>query len=127
MQPLFIDIRVVIDLPRINPLLALNLVCVGVMNFPPREKKRGDKSFHMPRINGQWIVPVLFLIFVYGYRERVKLSFLNGGSSEEIMFILLLLAAFAIGVLTFLRKLSLIPVLGMHFCLYLLIEISPKS
>ena len=124
---LFIDIGVVTDLTSIGTLFAFILVCAGVLNLPPREKMRGDKSFHMPRINGQWIVPVLFLIFVYGYRERVKLSFLNGGSSEEIMFILFLLAAFAIGVLTFVRKLSLIPVLGMLFCLYLMIEIPPKS
>jgi amino acid transporter len=124
---LFIDIGVVTDLTSIGTLFAFILVCIGVLNLPPRERKEGDKTFHMPRINGQWIVPVLFLIFVYGYFERVKLSFVNHSSNEEIMFLLFLLVTSGIAILTFMRKLSLIPILGMLFCLYLMIEIPPKS
>ena len=124
---LFIDIGVVTDLTSIGTLFAFILVCLGVLNLPARERGAGDKNFHMPRINGQWIVSILFVIFVFGFSERIKLSFLNHSTSEEIMFLIFLLVALVITILTFVRKLSVIPVLGILFCLYLMIEIPPKS
>lgn len=124
---LFIDIGVVTDLTSIGTLFAFILVCAGVLKLPPREKIANDKSFHMPRINGQWIVPALFAIFIYGYKDRIGDAISNLGSSEQSMFLIFLLIASAITALTFVKKLSLIPILGILFCLYLMIEIPPKS
>ncbi|MBI1769842.1 MAG: amino acid permease [Bacteroidetes bacterium] len=124
---LFIDIGVVTDLTSIGTLFAFILVCAGVLKLPYREKIVGDKTFRMPRINGQWIVPVFFLVFIFGYAERIGNAFSNLETSQEIMFLIFLAIASAITALTFVKKLSLIPILGILFCLYLMIEIPPKS
>jgi len=124
---LFIEIGIVTDLTSIGTLFAFILVCAGVLKLPHRERAKGDKSFHMPRINGQWIVPALLLIFVYGYSDRIGNAVSNPESNTEVMFLIFLIIACAIAALTFLKKLSLIPILGILFCLYLMIEIPPKS
>jgi len=124
---LFIDIGVVTDLTSIGTLFAFILVCLGVLSLPPREKIEGDKTFHMPRINGQWIVSALFVVFVIGFSKRIETSILNHSTSEEIMFLIFLVVALVVTIFTFMRKLSVIPVLGILFCLYLMIEIPPKS
>jgi amino acid transporter len=124
---LFIDIDVVTDLTSIDTLFAFILVCVGVLYLPKKEKIPGDNSFHMPKINGQWIVPALFLILIYGYSERISSAFSINNSGGEIMFLIFLMITAVITIITFLKKLSLIPILGMLCCLYLMIEIPPKS
>lgn len=126
---LFIDIGLVTDLTSIGTLFAFVLVCAGVLKLPPREKTAGDKSFHLPYINGRWIVPALVLIFIYGYRERIGDAFANlsHDSHQEILFLIFLLAAMGVAALSYFNRLSLIPVLGLLSCLYLMIEIPTKS
>lgn len=126
---LFVDIGIVTDLTSIGTLFAFVLVCGGVLNLPRREKTPGEKRFHLTYINGRWVVPVLLLIFLYAYRERIGsgLSNLSHESHQEILFLVFVLAAVVIAILTFIRKLSLIPILGMAFCLYLMIEIPARS
>ncbi len=126
---LFVDISIVTDLTSIGTLFAFVMVCGGVLNLPRRQKIVGDKSFHLPHLNGQWIVPGLLLLFIYGYSGRIleALADISHKSHQEILFLVFLLAASAIAAFTFIKKLSLIPVLGMLFCLYLMIEIPAKS
>jgi len=126
---LFVDISIVTDLCSIGTLFAFVLVCAGVLNLPRREKQVGDKSFHLPYINGQWLIAALLLLFMYGYAHRIgeALSNIRQESHQEILFLVFLVVAVFIAVMTFIKKLSLIPVLGMLFCLYLMIEIPAKS
>ncbi|MBS1486411.1 MAG: amino acid permease [Bacteroidetes bacterium] len=126
---LFIDIGLVTDLTSIGTLFAFILVCAGVLKLPRRKKMPGDKSFHLPYINGRWIVLLLLIVFVFGYRHRISDALINltGESYQEILFLVFLLAAIFVAGLTFVKKLSLIPVLGLLFCLYLMIEIPAKS
>jgi len=122
---LFVDIGIVTDLCSIGTLFAFVLVCAGVLRLPKREKIQGSKSFHLPYINGQWIVPVLLLIFIYGYKERITDGFAH--FNQEFLLLIFVVIATVITIITFIKKLSLIPVLGMLFCLYLMIEIPAKS
>ena len=126
---LFVDISIVTDLCSIGTLFAFVLVCAGVLNLPRREKQFGDKSFHLPYINGQWLITGFLLLFMYGYSLRIgeALSNIRHESHQEILFLVFLVVAVFIAVMTFIKKLSLIPVLGMLFCLYLMIEIPAKS
>lgn len=126
---LFVEISIVTDLTSIGTLFAFVLVCAGVLNLPKTERKPGESRFRLPYINGRWIVPVLFVIFFYGYRERIYSAFVNISheAHQEILFIIFLLLAAWITIRTFIKKLSLIPVLGMLCCLYLMIEIPAKS
>jgi basic amino acid/polyamine antiporter, APA family len=126
---LFIDIGIVTDLTSIGTLFAFVLVCAGVLNLPKAEKVTGTKKFQLPYINGQWVVPALFILFIYSYKERINvlLSTWNNIPQQEILFLVFLVIATAIVVATFIKKLSLIPILGMIFCLYLMIEIPAAS
>jgi amino acid transporter len=126
---LFVDIGIVTDLTSIGTLFAFTLVCAGVLNLPRTEKVAGDKRFSLLYINGRWIVPGLLLVFFYGYRGRIEMALIHIGqeSYQEILFLVFILSALGITAMTFIRKLSLIPVLGMLFCLYLMIEIPARS
>ncbi|WP_333819514.1 amino acid permease [Ohtaekwangia sp.] len=125
---LFVESALMTDLTSIGTLFAFVLVCGGVLLLPEVEDKDA-KKFNLPRINGQWIVPVLFAIFLYGFRERIVSSVSNIGneSHQEILFIVFIVLAAAITIASFMKKLSLIPVLGMLCCLYLMIEIPARS
>lgn len=125
---LIVESSLMTDLTSIGTLFAFAIVCGGVLILPRKEKET-VKGFSLPYINGQWIVPVLFFVFLYGFRERTMNAFTNltHEAYQEILFIIFLALTVAITAFTFLRKLSLIPVLGMLCCLYLMIEIPARS
>jgi len=125
---LFIESALMTDLTSIGTLFAFALVCGGVLALPPRDKS-DVKGFKLPYINGQWIVPVLFAIFVYSFRTRLSDSITNltHESHQEILFLVFIILAIGITVFTFIKKFSLIPVLGLLCCMYLMIEIPTRS
>ncbi|MFN8349040.1 MAG: amino acid permease [Spirosomataceae bacterium] len=125
---LFMDSSLVTDLTSIGTLFAFVLVCGGVLLLP-RGEATGKKSFNLPYINGQFIVPVLWIVFAYFSRERISGAFSHFGHEQhqEYLFLLFLLLALGISLYSFLRKWSLIPVLGVLFCSYLMIEIPINS
>ena len=62
-------------------------------------------------------------------RHRIATAFsnLNAESYQEILFLLFIVAACIISIFTFIRNYSVIPVLGVLCCLFLMIEIPAKS
>ncbi|MFM7852163.1 MAG: amino acid transporter, partial [Flammeovirgaceae bacterium] len=58
----------VTDLTSIGTLFAFVLVSAGVLYLPKVKPERG--KFTLPYINGQWIIPVLFLAFLFFTRFR---------------------------------------------------------
>jgi APA family basic amino acid/polyamine antiporter len=129
---LFLNLTVVTDLTSIGTLFAFILVCGGVLLLPPQEKADpNNKRFRLPYINGQWIVPVIIIGFAYFFREELpqKFSFAGGWEvwKHNIPFFFFAVAAVVFSVLSFLRKLSLIPVLGLLSCFYLMTEIGFRN
>jgi APA family basic amino acid/polyamine antiporter len=122
---LFVDISIVTDLTSIGTLFAFVLVCVGVLNLPKLERAPGDSRFRIPYVNGRWIVPPLFVFFLYGYSDRISIAWNH--PSADFLFVIFILVATVITIITVIRNLSLIPVLGMTSCLYLMVEIPAKS
>ena len=104
------------------------LVCGGVLMLPPKAMS-SQKRFNLPYIDGRFIVPALFILFVYFFRERMLTAFANltHESPQEVLFIVFLLVAAIITIATIINRLSLRPILGMVCCLYLMIEIPTKS
>lgn len=125
---LFVESALMTDLTSIGTLFAFVLVCGGVLMLPREENKAG-KKFNLPYINSRWIVPVFFIVFLYGFRERIvdSATNINHESHQEILFLVFIVMAAAITLASFVKKLSLIPVLGMLCCLYLMIEIPARS
>lgn len=125
---LFIEGGIVTDLTSIGTLFAFVLVCGGVLLLPAK-KEQDDNRFHLPYINGKWIVPLLLLVFIYFFSERIGSAMTHIGNEayQEVLFLIFMVIAVVMAVLTFVRNYSLIPILGMMCCLYLMIEIPVKS
>ncbi len=147
---LFTDKVFVLDFTSIATLFAFVLVCGGVLLIPRKEKEPG--KFNMPYINGKFIFPLIIIvtIFVLAFlavnqsghnyfsellngdfkdhsNDNLKdLLYFNNPSlklSTIIFWIILLILA----VISFLKNLSLIPLLGLASCLYLLTGMTGKN
>jgi APA family basic amino acid/polyamine antiporter len=125
---LFIESNIMTDLTSIGTLFAFVLVCGGVLLLPPKAPSK-EKRFNLPYINGRYIVPALFILFLVFFRDRVASAFqqFSEDTHEKLLFVIFLLMATGITIAAFVKKLSLIPILGMACCLYLMIEIPTKS
>ncbi len=135
---LFTDKTFVLDFTSIATLFAFVLVCGGVLLIPRKEKIAG--KFNLPHFNGQFIFPVIIItaiaiisLYVKGYWQELfnfdfssnedytsgKASFMDVATPKIALLIFwatcILLAAFA-----FIKKYSLIPLMGLATCLYLL-------
>lgn len=120
---LFIESDLVTDLTSIGTLFAFILVSGGVLFLPPKLKEKG--KFHLPYINGKFIIPILFGIFVYVFKDRAVAAFteFNLKNTEEILFIIFLIFGAIVSVLNFLRNYSFIPIMGVLMCSYMMVEI----
>jgi amino acid transporter len=123
---LFTDKTFVLDFTSIATLFAFVLVCGGVLLLPAKQKEKG--KFHLPFISGKYIFPgivllsvILLIQFVPGYfnglfnfeGDTASLTF--NISSLVFWLICIILSAGA-----FIKNWSLIPLLGLVTCLYLL-------
>lgn len=131
---LFLEGGRMTDLTSIGTLFAFVLVSGGVLLLPPAPKEPG--KFKLPYINGQWIIPAFYALFVYLFWARLGEAISNFGrlftdyqsvSFEGVLFLLFVLIAGILTVLTFLRRFSFIPIMGVLSCLYLLVEIPAIS
>jgi APA family basic amino acid/polyamine antiporter len=70
-------------------------------------------------------MPFLYVGFVFLFRDRIKtaVQHLTGEGLQEVLFLVFALLVTLLAIATVIRKLSLIPVLGVLFCAYLLVEI----
>jgi APA family basic amino acid/polyamine antiporter len=124
---LFSDDGLMTDLTSIGTLFAFVLVSGGVLILPRIKKQEG--KFSLPYINGKWIVPALYILFVLLMRERIIEDFgkITNEGYQELLFVLFIILAGIGSVLSFVKNFSLIPVLGVLCCMYLMIEIPAKS
>lgn len=134
----FTDKTFVLDFTSIATLFAFVLVCGGVLLIPAREKEQG--RFHLPYINGQFIFPGIIVgamiiakllsptyyhdMFNFDFSNNAdfmsgKLSFMDVATAN-ISLILFWVMALAISVFAFIKKYSLIPLMGLITCMYLL-------
>ena len=126
---LFVASSTMTDLTSIGTLFAFVLVCFGVLVLPRMAKEAGSSAFRLPYLNGQFIIPAIVAVFVYFSMNRISDAFSNYKTEgfQEILFLLFIFIAIVTGVLSFVRKYSVIPVVGALCCLYLMIEIPAIS
>ncbi len=119
---LFLNLTIVTDLTSIGTLFAFVLVCGGVLLLPREAAKRG--RFHLPYINSKWIVPALFIICAYVFRKDLQALITgNDNNKDDLPFFLFIILSAVLTVFSFIRNLSLIPVLGLLSCFYLMTEL----
>ncbi len=117
---LFLNLTIVTDLTSIGTLFAFVLVCGGVLLLPRQAQRKG--RFHLPYINAKWITPVLFIVGIIFFRDYVTAKFTEKNAYENFPFFIFLILTAALTIASFVKNLSLIPVLGLSSCLYLMTE-----
>ncbi|MBK0381924.1 amino acid permease [Pedobacter sp. SD-b] len=125
---LFMNLTEVTDLTSIGTLFAFVLVCSGVLLLPKdTEENIGKKRFKMPYINGKFIVPVLVAVgLIFFYKPLIQVfDFSHGWETvrERLPLYLFLILLVLITYFSFTKNLSLIPVLGLLSCSYLMTEL----
>ncbi|MGZ8523376.1 MAG: amino acid permease [Chitinophagaceae bacterium] len=135
---LFTDKTFVLDFTSIATLFAFVLVCGGVLLIPRRENVPG--RFNLPYINARLIYPLIIavaitLVAVYGkgyfadafnfdfsanedYKAG-KASFMDL-ATPKLSIIIFWAVCILLSIITFIKKYSLIPLMGVTTCLYLL-------
>lgn len=140
---LFLNMDLVVDLTSIGTLFAFALVCGGILILDPYGKS--DARFRVPYLNGRWLILVVLVAAIYlikTYNVEGNQEFwldasgqhgwlvadeltgkVTGGFAHQIPTIVFLLASLALVVVTFQKKLSLLPVLGLLTNLYLMTQL----
>lgn len=122
---LFTDKTFILDFTSIGTIFAFVLVNGGILLMPRKEKIKG--RFHMPYINSKYIFPIVFLgglIGFYFWLPNFFQNLLNWSDPEQsefrISITVFIIINLVLVVLSYLKNLSLIPLLGLSSCLYLL-------
>ena len=127
----FTDENFVLDFTSIGTLFAFVLVCGGVLMLSPQSEselaERATKGkFRIPYVNSKFIFPAMMivgLVLIQNYLPTFfsdVLDFSDGKMATNIPMLVFLLVCAVMTVLSFLKNLSLIPLLGLVSCCYLL-------
>ncbi len=127
---LFVDSSLVTDLTSIGTLFAFVLVCGGVL-YLPKDENPTQKRFRIPYVNGKFIIPILVVVLGWFFSDFIgsMLNFSEGWESwkHHIPFYLFLIICVGSAILSFKNNFSIIPVLGLMSCFYLMTEIPVKN
>lgn len=118
---LFMNLTEVTDLTSIGTLFAFVLVCGGVLLLPKEDAKKG--RFKLPYINSKYIIPVLFIAGVFVSRSAIADLFSGDNAHENFPMFLFIILSAVLTILAFVKNLSLIPVLGLLSCFYLMTQL----
>ncbi len=131
---LFMNLTEVTDLASIGTLFAFVVVCAGVLVKDKEFSQSGTR--YVPYISAQIIVPALLLIALgtlYYFNSGAIADFFAvvpkedettlGAFSHKIPIIVFVLLAVVMAALSIVKKLSLIPVVGLLLCAYLMTEL----
>ncbi len=131
---LFMNLSEVTDLSVIGTLFAFTIVCAGVL---VKDKEfAGEKRF-VPYLSSQWIAPILFVVLmgliIYFNGDAVIRFFTDYTPAKDettfdavlhkVPYFVFIIFALVMTALCFVHRLSLIPVLGVMSCTYLMTEL----
>lgn len=142
---IFTDKTFVLDFTSIATLFAFVLVCGGVLLIPRKEKIPG--RFHLPYINGQIIYPVIIIAAIiiaqylspvyfkdmFNYDFSGNADYTSGSQSfmdlatPKISLVIFWLITILLCIIGFVKKFSLIPLMGVTTCLYLLTGMTKEN
>ncbi len=131
---LFMNLTEVTDLASIGTLFAFVVVCAGVL-FKDKEFRESGTRY-VPYINSRILLPVLLMLVlavIYYFNPGFLGDFFTltpaegestfGAFSHKIPMIFFIIVAGVLLVLSVAKKLSLIPIIGLLSCLYLMTEL----
>jgi len=127
---LFMNLTEVTDLTSIGTLCAFVLVCAGVLKMDPHRPKVPGR-FYTPYVNGKYIFPVLVVLSALAcliFNTDAVTNFFSFHGGWEVCKHKIPLFVYLVGMvylcwLTFKKNFSLIPLLGLTSCGYLMTEL----
>lgn len=137
---LFLDSEIATALCSIGTLFAFVLVCGGILILPQSEKAEG--KFKLPYVNGKFIVPALLIVSVAITQWQLPhffsdffFKYTDGDASHtatqvfmtKIPYFAFTILVLAITIVGFIKNFSLIPVLGLVSCFYLMTELGTTN
>jgi basic amino acid/polyamine antiporter, APA family len=130
---LFMNLTEVTDLSVIGTLFAFTIVCAGVL---VKDKEFAGQKRFVPFISSRYLAPVIFIVLfwvVYTYNPEGLINLSNFSATadksqydvitEKIPYLVFVPFSILMVVLCVVKRLSLIPVLGVMCCTYLMTEL----
>ncbi len=131
---LFMNLSEVTDLSVIGTLFAFTIVCAGVL---VKDKEFAGQKRFVPYLNSQWIAPILYVLVMAGviyFNGDAVIKFFTDYTPvkdetalttflHKIPYFVFIIFSLIMAALCFVKRLSLIPVLGIMFCTYLMTEL----
>jgi APA family basic amino acid/polyamine antiporter len=127
----FTDENFVLDFTSIGTLFAFVLVCGGVLMLSPQSEaelaeRQTKGKFKIPYINSKFIFPAMLIgtsvlihyIFPTFFRDTFNFS--DETIATNITMVIFFILCVVMAIISFLKNLSLIPLLGLISCCYLL-------
>jgi len=123
---LFLNLNEVLSLTSIGTLFAFVLVCGGILVLQNR-KEKPESKFKVPYINGQYIFPLMVIISIALIVINFPSHFTNDIWTKDTwpMAVFWLITLIVV-VMSFIKKWSLLPILGMISCFYLMAQETHK-
>ena len=119
---LFLNLGQVLSLTSIGTLFAFVLVCGGVLVLQSKKDKPASK-FKVPYVNAQFIFPLMVIAGIVLVAWKVPSHFKEDIWTKDTWpMAAFWLIAVIVAALAFVRKLSLLPILGMVSCFYLMAQ-----
>ena len=127
----FTDENFVLDFTSIGTLFAFVLVCGGVLMLSPQSEaelleRESNGKFKIPYVNSKFIFPIIIVLgfgltynFIPDFFANI-FDFSNGKMATNLPMLIFLMVCVAMTILSFTKNLSLIPLLGLVSCCYLL-------
>jgi amino acid transporter len=120
---LFLNLKEVTDLSSIGTLFAFVVVNAGVIQMQSHNNQN-HKGFKVPYFNGRLLVPVLCLIALFAFIVFDTNQTFTHPSTEQFPVILFWILFVVMSILTFIKRYSTIPVLGMVTNFYLMTQLN---
>ena len=118
---LFLNLSTVLSLTSIGTLFAFVLVCGGILVLQTM-KDRPDSKFKVPYANGKFIIPALLAAAILIIAIYAPEHFTNIFTRDGFPMLLFWIVAIIVTVYSFLRSYSIIPVMGLVSCFYLMAQ-----
>lgn len=119
---LFMNLSEVTDLTSIGTLFAFLIVCGGTLMMDDSQAK-----FKVPYFNGRWFFPIVYVLLMYYLvTSKQHLSLWDAAGvfdGEMILFYIYVLFMTGLTALAMRYSLSLIPLMGVATCSYLMTEL----
>ena len=118
---LFLNLSTVLSLTSIGTLFAFVLVCGGILVLQTMTD-RPQSKFRVPYLNGKFIIPGLMIAAFALIASYAPEHFKNLFTLDGLPMLLFWTVAILVTIFTFLRNFSVIPVLGLISCFYLMAQ-----